>query len=359
MAAGFAVQYGLAALASSGAGAPLFSTFNAAHFEVGYFHQGFIKRGLIGTLFTGFDSAARFTAVVAFNLLVLAGFAGLVAGVLAACRPRIEHHSFRLLAALWIVAPAGAINLGYDFARLDHVNFLLLGASLLALGHGRVAWAALFTVLALLIHEAFLFYGVPFLLAAVWRSGTASRRLVPMISLLGATVASSVLLWQWGRFEAGRAALVASADGRINPSHNVLNVWLRPLSANLRYVGERWAQGLFSLVELGLFAVFAASAMTLLIAVYRANRRPLDGLAATPLAVLPLFVLGIDYARWLALFWLVVVAIITHGVVTQRFTRLLGPTASRASVALLAAGLLLGPLGSVHLFPLMRYAFGI
>lgn len=100
VAAGFAAQYGLA-LARGGAGpVPLISTFNAAHYAFGYARQGFIKRGLIGTLFTGLSEPARLPAILVFNAIVLSALAGLVARSLVVSRRVLEPCSFALLVAI-------------------------------------------------------------------------------------------------------------------------------------------------------------------------------------------------------------------------------------------------------------------
>ena len=365
IAAGFAVQYGLAGAASRGQptidASALFSSFNAAHFQPNYVDQGFIKRGLIGTLFRPLPDAIHHVAVIVFNVVALVSLAILLVCVLLSCRRRIDCSGFILLASLWIAAPAGVINLGYDFGRLDHVNIVLLALSLIALRTERLAvgavLACLSTVAALLVHEAYLFYGLPLLIAlGLLRFDSRSRypRLAPAIGIAVSAILTLFALWRWGRYEGTRSGFVAGLDGALDPSHNVLHVWSRSLAENLAYVGARLSNGLFTIAEIMAVVALALAMLMLLVAVYRGNRVRLDLAVLAPLAVLPLFVLGIDYARWVALLWLMVVTIITHGVATGRFERLLEPPANVGLTVVLAASLSLGPIGTVHLFPLAR-----
>lgn len=369
MVVGFAIQYALAIVAHGQSGsdgaAPLFSSFNAAHFLPNYLEQGFIKRALIGTLFTPWSGAAQAVAVIGFNIAVLVTLAVFIARILAVCSPQIDRSGRVLLAALWVGAPAGVINLGYDFGRLDHVNFILLGMSLVALHLRARIWpiapVCICTITALLVHEAYLFYGVALLMAValVGVDSPAFYRRLERSAWIGlSAVLTLLVLWRWGRYEAGRAAFVASLDGAVEPSHNVLHVWFRSLPENLAYVGARLSQGLFKTTELGLFVGLLIAMFALLIAIYRANNRRLDLAALAPLGVLPLFALGVDYARWTALFWLAIVTIITHGVATGRFQRLLDARVNVGLAVVIGASMLLGPIGTVHLFPLARVALG-
>ncbi|WP_353250866.1 hypothetical protein [Salinisphaera sp. T31B1] len=358
-AAGALSQYALAAtVAVEGAHVPLFSSFNAAHFQLDYLAQGFIKRGLAGTLLAAFDGAERRTLAIAIAVAALLALCAVLAIVLWACRRRLARADFRLLAALWLALPTGVINLGYDIGRLDHLNLLLLVAALAAQRRGQGLWVCMTSVLALLIHEAYLFYGLPLLMAdALSRprpSGPTRARCEPGVWIHGlVVVATLAVLWGWGRFEPGRAALIQSLDGRVPAAHNVLNVWLRSLAENLGYVGERWAQGLFAPSELLLFGVLIGTALGLAWSVARLNRQSLDMRWFASLAVLPLFALGVDYARWVALFWTVSLAAITLGVLDGRFTRLYPPRLAGIVTTAAIASLALGPVGSVHAFPVI------
>ena len=333
-----------------------FSSFNALHFEINYLDHGFVRRALVGTLFQAVPDAARSAAILVFGWAVIAALAALVAGVLHMLRERMSRDSFRLLALAWIAAPWTFMNLGYDFARLDQLNLLLLALSLWLVYRGRMLWLAPVSVCGLLVHEAYLFYGLIPVLAYGWvryrsvSSATGLRQLaIPMAAALAMLGTIAVA----GRYEPGRARLVESLGSRLaDPNHNALNVWLRSGIDNPEYVIARLGQGLFGPFELTAMAGLVLLAMATLIGVaYLAGRWP-DAFLLSPLAVLSLFVFGIDYARWTGLIAILALVVTT----TRLLDSELHVNRSRCPryllVTLAALMILAGPLGTVHLLPL-------
>ena len=346
---GFGVQH---VLSPSALG---FSSFNALHFEINYLEHGFVRRALVGTLFQGVPEVLRTPAIVVFGWVVIAALAGLVTRLLYVLRRRMDRDRVRLLAMLWIAAPWTFMNLGYDFARLDQLNLLLLALSLYLVYRNRIIWLTLASVAGLLIHEAYLFYGLIPVLAYAWVRYRPISVATALGRLAGPVVAALVTLGTIalaGRYEPGRAALIDSLDTRLaDPNHNALNVWLRSGLDNPHYVLARLDQGLFGAAELLSMAALVLAAVAVPIGFARANGRSVDPFILSPLAVLPLFCFGIDYARWVGLIAILSLTVVTTRLLDGGFGEAGALRADYAGFAVLGLALA-GPLGSVHLLPL-------
>lgn len=349
VAAGFAVQ------TTQSASAIGFSTFNALHFEINYFDHGFVRRALVGTVFQVVPDAWRTVAIIGFGWALVVALALVVVWLLHALRARLPRDQCWLLAVLWIAAPFTFLNFGYDFARLDQLNLLLLALSLCLVYRGHGLALALISATGLLIHEAYLFYGLAPVLAYAWvryravPSSTSARVLFwPLVAAL-ATLSAIAFA---GRYEAGRSSLVQSLGSRLgDPNHNALNVWLRSGLDNPEYVIGRLGHGLFGTPELLAIGGLVLGIVAALIGISFANGRRPDVFVVSPLAVLPLFFFGIDYARWLGLIATLALTVVTTQVLEGRFAGL-GVACPRVFYLLLVGVVLLGPLGSVHLLPL-------
>ncbi|MES1947070.1 hypothetical protein C84B14_06963 [Salinisphaera sp. C84B14] len=348
-AAGFGVQY---LLSPSPIG---LSSFNALHFEINYLDHGFVRRALVGTLFQAVPEAARTNAILVFGWAVIAALAALVTAVLHVLHSRMSGDSLRLLAMLWIAAPWTFLNFGYDFARLDQLNLLLLALSLWLVYRNRVIWLALVSVFGLLIHEAYLFYGLTPVLAYGWvryraaSATTACRRLALPIAAALTTLATIALI---GRYEPGRARLIESLKPRLaDPNHNALNVWLRSGLENPEYVVARLGHGLFGALELVAMAGMVLVTAAALVGLSYANDRRPDPFLLSPLAVVPLFCFGIDYARWAGLIAILALVVVTTRLLDGKFYVQHGRHSAYLYGGLCLA-LLAGPLGTVHALPL-------
>ncbi|MES1939826.1 hypothetical protein T5B8_06271 [Salinisphaera sp. T5B8] len=348
-AVGFGVQFVLSP------SAPGFSSFNALHFEINYLEHGFVRRALVGTLFQAVPEAARTPAIVVFGWVVIAVLAGLVTRLLYVLRRRMDRDQFRLLAVLWIAAPWTFMNLGYDFARLDQLNLLLLALSLYLVYRNRIVWLTVVSVAGLLIHEAYLFYGLIPVLAHAWvryRPVSLATAVVRLAWPVAAGLATLVTIALAGRYEPGRAALIDSLGTRLaDPNHNALNVWLRSGLDNPHYVLARLDQGLFGAAELLVMAALVLAAVAVVIGFARTNGRSADPFILSPLAVLPLFCFGIDYARWMGLIAILSLTVVTTRLLDGGFGQSRPLSARHTGLALLGMALA-GPLGSVHLLPL-------
>lgn len=361
LAVGFGVQF-VAALAAGDL--RVFSGFNALHFHVDYVTHGFVRRGLVGTLLWPFPEAVRGMVALVFGVAVAAGLVAVATGTLRAVRVHLAPAAARGLSALVVASPASFLAFGYDFARYDQLNLLLAAAAVWLVRRQRVWAAAAVCVLALLVHEGFLFYGVPLVLAAVGMAANAPgaalpaqlrRALIRGAPVLAVSVVTVAAVMVHGRYEPGHDALAASLAEHLTPTNrNALFVWLRDSDAAAGYVAGRLRQGLFSPLEVGLLAATAGGIAVALVAVYRANARRLDLWALVPLGVLPLFAVGVDYARWLGLAWVLALAVVMLQMREGRFTRLPRGLAGRWPWLLALAG----PLGTVGGLPLLRLVFG-
>ncbi|ROO24753.1 hypothetical protein SAOR_14235 [Salinisphaera orenii MK-B5] len=342
----------------------MFSGFNALHFHVDYVAHGFVRRGLVGTLLSPLPDPVRGIAALAFGVAVAAGLIAVMTRMLRTARACLAPADARGLTALVVASPATFLAFGYDFARYDQLNLLLAAAAVWLVRRQRVWAAAAVCVLALLVHEAFLFYGVPLVLAAAGAAAHASdaapaaqfrRALTRGAPVLVACVPTVAVIMVFGRYEPGHDALAASLAEHLTPANrNALFVWLRDSDAAAGYVAGRLGQGLFSPLEVGLLMATVGGIVAAFVATYRANARRLDLWALVPLGVLPLFAVGVDYARWLGVAWMLALAVVVLQVRDGRFTRLPRGLSGRWPWLLALAG----PLGTVGGLPLLRLVFG-
>lgn len=312
--------------------------WNMTHYHVTYPDFGFLRRGLVGTLMAPVfaplpDGGGAEYAVM---LGIDAGL-GLTLAILAArlfLPPCDAAPGQRFFAVAILIAPVGMMQMGYDAARLDHVNFVLVAFAAAAVLRGRTWLAALLMVAALLVHEAVLFYGVPVVAALALRRSWTEAATIALPALL--TAAALVL---WGGTEADLATAL--------PPEVALaaSVWTRDMLEPARG---------FPASHYLVAAYMALLPLLLLRRHYRLNGAAPDLLLLAPAATLALFVLGVDYGRWAhCLFFAVLIVIAAAPTLGRSRGADLRPLPVR--LAILPWLLPLGPIGIAVLYPFLPW----
>ena len=339
--------------------------WKSVQYHVSYPDYGFVKRGLLPTLLFPLPKGWFNAAVMGINVVVLLALSALAAEVVGRCRAKLGPRQHLGLAGFLALSPLAFMNLGYDFGRYDAFGLLLLAVSLWQLKQHRVALVAGLTVTAILVHEAYFFYGVPLLFAYDFtcvygtRRGTGRTSIVMLFKWLRARwvlwvmpLLAGVLIVAYGRVEAGFPSGSGVPDAAQDPwGTSPWRVCTRTLTDNVHHVIRRWTHGFYDPFTLACCAILLAAVCLVCVRVYRANRLRPDALLAAPLAVLPLFAVGTDYPRWISLFGIVAVFVIVLQVLEGRIVRLHTRDIRSPLTCLLITPL--GPIGYAHIFPML------
>lgn len=324
-------------------------TWSATHWLFSYEH-GFIKRGLIGTVYQYFQTPVSLRGIsLAWNataLLVTLLLAYTAARTLfpahqfsrANAKPNaisgaiptpgsgsdnldphdqraIRHIIIACSMALWILTGPGLIQQWfYDHGRFDifAVFFLLFSLLVTASANKRIslAFILLSSLSLIVIHEAFFFWA-PWVMIAIWlifNSPNASElkflgiMCFVLILAVGFVIKSNYSTQM--SLEEAKAELSLKAD--FEPVEDSLMVQFRSSTDNLRFASRRpgtefWARITVSAVILFpyFYLIWWFSRRA-----YRKNEMSLLGFPVvmlSPFVPMALFTVGIDYGRWLSM----------------------------------------------------------
>lgn len=327
--------------------------YTLAHYKINYVEYGFVKRALLSNVFAGFHGQAWVNATLVFNLVFDTALAALAALFLGRLWRESRWPTALIFTAVTLFGSLGLINLGSDIGRFDFALLAMLIATLWLIRRGAMIAAAALTAVALLTHELYFFLGVPILtLYALDRLRDAGRMrprglLRELGPLLAVGFVTGVALLLWGGYEPGYDALSQRFGRFVFPA--AVKVWTRPVSDNLVLVDKYWGHGIFTGFDLVCEIVVWALLIALISLFYRA-RRASALLLFAPLAMLPLYALGTDYARWCKLGFAVLIIAVAFAV---RDRRLAAGTLDRLPVRLLMValvGLPFVPFGIEHAF---------
>ncbi|MGB2202752.1 MAG: hypothetical protein ACPH5G_15585 [Pseudooceanicola atlanticus] len=318
--------------------------------------DGVVKRGLPGWVYGLFSIPMLDTDLLVTQLALAAAVAlalALRSGQAMVGLPLVTG----LLSLVAILSGPGLVRqLFADPGRFDAIGLALILLGAMAVDalprRGGLGLLTVLSLVAVLVHEAFILWVAPVGLALWLLRHGLGRQDLPMIGG-AALVVLAVTGWIAGRsygdlmpFDAAKALLQARADFPV--SDLSLMVQYRGLGENIAYTAETaWEAGRLAHLLIGL-ALIAVQALLVGALIDRGWQRALIvGLCLTPLL---LFGLGQDHGRWLAM--------INAGLAVTAMAGLrgckaqFGPPVLAGLAALSAVQLWLGPFGVVRVFPL-------
>lgn len=264
--------------------------YNQGQFLFDYRDWGFVKRGLIASLFPQTpESVAGFTAwfSAAFCAVILA---------LSALLLRLSRQPEAMLAVM--ASPFFLYTYGYDLGKLDvvAVAWFLGWLCLRAVEAQRTAWIAYsLSPLLLFVHEGFLFMVLPFFALVENARDFAWRRNLPFLALAAGCFAG---IWLFGHAEERAAELHGFFESHFGADYLAHLVLTLGFTENL---GLAWDKHLNPPNGHSALTVAVFLGLALLYPVlFRIEQFWIYGLAV--LAIGAMFVLGSDWARWTALF---------------------------------------------------------
>lgn len=286
---------------------PVGNNYGFALYFLSWRH-GFVKRGLLGELFSSIPFLSR-TTLLAIELVFIAA-AYLLTYILFR-RLLFGEGRERIFAALLLSAPAMLPHIGYLFAQPDVMLYLIVLLSLAAWIY-MPALAAIWiscalSMIAMLAHEAFLLMFYPLLLAILWRK---CRRKEVRWNMALCSIACVAIAWimivHFGTLKVSPDLIWAEALARTNVpvQRQVYDVMASSLHDQWLLVQRMYTPGvvrvfLFTLIlSVPYFWMLGEIAKTVLHAdgAKRIDRVLLIALMLSPLV---LCLLGHDTTRWI------------------------------------------------------------
>lgn len=324
-----------------------------------YQELGFIRRGLVGTLLHPFPALTTRIGLALVTWAILAAFALQFWRFFLDCTAAIADRGRGILALLCAAMPAFFPRLGYDFGRFDPLDLVAGLAGIVCVLNRRWLIAAVVMALGLLVHEDFLLFEMPLIVALAYEElqGSAERNRAA-VQLLAVPLAATVAVMVFGRsrtdpaallqqFAHNRAYLAALPDGR--PQTNEILVLTRTLADNFALNRRMFAEKL-AVLHLPLILLWFWFIFRYVVKFYRGNGLRLDLLFAAAFSPLLLGVVGFDYYRWVAMTAVnLVVVMLLH-------CRRLAARGSTPQIVwdvnakILAASLALGPISNTKAF---------
>ncbi|WP_316155527.1 hypothetical protein [Cupriavidus sp. BIC8F] len=268
-----------------------FLSWRLTQYYVNYFDFGFVKRGLLGTLLYPIFHTIGGNKPLAVAMIILLDFA-IVFGGLALIKIAFDRESRfgttlkDVIKCLIVFSPVGIMQLSYDAGRFDHVNMILVMASLVLMLKGHNVLAGVLLGLGVLVHEAVFVFGLPVLLAI----GVATNKHKPIFNIAGALLKPAVI--------PSVCAISVAILGNSDVS------FAAALPPGFDRGSMVWQRGLLepatnlSLIQYAVLAFYALTPCVFLTHFYRSNALRLDLVFFATLSTFALFALGTDYARW-------------------------------------------------------------
>lgn len=323
--------------------------WNLTHVHMNYADFGFVKRGLLGTLFQPLldlledGGSMQFSVLLAWDIGLCCLFIFALSIILKSKRDEAGQ-ALTFLMLVLLIAPTGVLQLSFDITRYDHLNFLLVIPALLLVWQKRPLAAGLVMLAAVLNHEAVVVYGLPVVLAYGAARFQGDGLFWRKIGLLAAPpVLGAILVLLIGGSETAPATILPPEVSLAS------SVWSRSVIEPALFLRK------YQYLLIGFYAVMP---FLLLHWYYRRNGLNYDLLFLAPFAALALFALGVDYARWCGLiFFACACVIVLQFKGGHKNTDLFAPM--HRKILFVAYVLPLGPIGITHPLPYLTGVLGL
>lgn len=288
---------------------PIVDSWTASLWVIDYPNE-FIKRGLIGEALWRFNSPLALSIAQIDNIARVVLYA--LVGVFTTLAIAV-YKSKPLLLSCLLLASFSLQQWVYDLGRFDQINYLLLFAGLVAIFYCRLRvlsflFITLITVLMLLIHEASALLQVPLLVSAMLMKTYAqghSYKLPVAYFVIAIGVFFLVIFFgglqlqeyhHWRNFMEQKPLDFVLHDNAMQVLNGGIVDNIR--STLERLLSEKTGSRFLRLIILSVPAIILSAAIFKQI---WADSPVFGVLLVLPvIAVLPLFILGIDFYRWYA-----------------------------------------------------------
>lgn len=284
------------------------SDYNLAQYYASYSHE-FLKRGLIATVFAVFGVSVTQSNVFIFSFVIanLLFIAVWILAMVSFLNVEVTKKYFVIFMLVFICSPATALQFGNDFGRFDTINLLIMVMSLIILLKGSYLFVyvvlPLLTAAALLNHEIYVFTGLPIILLLfmiqIQKGLLSFKGFVVLMAVITVVMLSIVI---FGNADSELTLNYLSSKTGFTKEVTPITVWVNSFNDNFIYTLERYSrsgilQGFARDISIVLFYV--------LLYVLPFKNIRLNSyqklLLLSPFAILPLFLLGVDFSRWIGL----------------------------------------------------------
>jgi hypothetical protein len=347
---------GLAALRS----VQPFDTWNMTHWAFNYGH-GFIKRGLIGEIFSRVVGPVTVANVFTASWLLMALLAGALVLLLIGPALRQPNRLGAWLFGLVAITHSATIpRLVWDLGRHDHFLFLILLACLAVLYRASPVWRILvippLCVIGLLIHEGFFVMFLP-LIFAVWFYEEGWKLFWPKLAIVICICAITLFIQTFGT--------ISNPQFYSFPSKGYISVYTG-LGYNIQYVFFYFIRAKAPLLLLNhvLLALTLVPTFLLLwhlaevspgIKRHRWERKVLVTAALSPLS---LYLVALDHFRWWGLGITNLFIVIAYLALREHAVRNLADRIERmwvTAVCVVGVSLIFGTFGDyIYSYPLFH-----
>ena len=291
--------------------------------EHSYFSDGIVRRVFLGTFFSPIPEPFRQALFIAF---CIGGYFAIF-GVAVRLANLSENSNFllKVCVLIYAVSSAGAMNLGWLIGYFETINYGVMVLAIFLIFRNRLFLASLALSVGILIHESFLFVGLP-LCAAVFVTKSNNLKLANLLSLMFVPLGLSIYLLFFGA--SNIQAMGASRTTLFQPMH-------------------------FSLIDYSISLLFLGSLFFLHARAFKMMGLRWDALFFAPYIGCALFLMGVDYMRWISIIFVSVIASIFSASMVHR-QQIVWQENSIGRAELFALVLcafpFLGPLGNTHAF---------
>ena len=309
--------------------------WKSTQYLVNYFDFGFVKRGVVGTLFSMLKISQLKGAIIVMSVALFGIFLMVVYIGLYKIPPGDDRReSVDIIKTVVALSPFTAFQFSYDMGRFDLINIILLIVALHLVKLRQLGLTTVISVLALLIHEAFFVYGIPLIVAFALQGrnkndpNSYSLKLVAYVSSVACV---AVLIYLYGSSE-------------------------KILKSDLGIGGVAWSRAVLqpnfdlSVIEAGLCILILMGLYGWLYHFYKKNNGRIDWIFLATLAPLSLFLLGLDYARWCSLIFCTVLIAVALKVLQSKWII----NMDKAGWIILLFMMPVGPVGVTEFFPVLK-----
>ena len=327
-----------------------------AQFVLSFQEWGFLKRGAVGSLMKGFHVPATNLSVFAVSCLILPGFIYCCMSYVFSKKEQLSK-DFYFFCLLILLSPAVFLQAGYDLGRYDYINYVIFFLSLHFARRGNMIICGLLSSLAILfIHETYIFLWLPVIICYFIAHDKNLWFRVLCFIVIPSFIALMVVIGFGGLDDQAIVAIYNRYPvlGMGNTPSSPLYVWKSTLIQNLKFTLHHWWSAK-QVIRFFIGTTYPIFVFVYLRKIYKANSLAIDLFLLSPFFCIPLFFVGIDFYRWMAIlsFNLIIVGIERLDMHQKATAHPLNIPHSKKLYLVLIFFFLTGPLGIDCPFPLL------
>ncbi len=287
----------------------LISPWNISQYFFTYSDE-FVKRGFIGTIFDYAGLDVNYLSIFTFSIISANLFFVLFYLFAKKSFQTVPNKYFLFFMSLFVISPAVSMHIGYDIGRYDSINMTLMVLIIMLIiqpfRYLNTILVIFLICIGLLIHEAFVFINIPLLMAITYNEiKKDNHKIIYFYAEIFTIAVAFLILFLYGKADFLTLDKVKDLSTLLAPSFDhssPLKVWTASLDDNVRrtflsyYHIDTWLSIAFVLPLLFLYYYFSEKILH-----FSKMKYSQKLVFLSPLGLFPLFFIGIDFIRWVAL----------------------------------------------------------